>query len=114
MDKPLLKNHRTMGYEVGRIPAPDLPGRELVVLQTGPEPLRDLQTAPAHTLMPVQPLEPVLALRVEVAEAIERAQFFGADPVTIYEAILAELAENGVKPPEKAKKRRATRDSQGR
>ncbi len=44
MDRQLLKSHRLFGYEVGRMPSPDAPGKELVVLRTDPSPISGLRS----------------------------------------------------------------------
>jgi len=74
----LVRNHRTMGYEVTRAPGPD--GRDLAILQTSPT---AQAVAPAHLLLPVSADEAVFEARMAVAAAIERARFLGVDAETL-------------------------------
>jgi hypothetical protein len=91
MDRQLLKSHRLFGYEVGRMPSPDAPDKELVVLRTDPSPISGLQVAPAHTLMPATTQEVLLRFRVDLHNALEQALFFGASREDLYAAAEAEL-----------------------
>lgn len=78
MTRQLLKNHRTMGYEIGRTTADD--GREFVILQTAPH---KEEAAFARMLRPVTPDEAVFDARVLFLEAVEQARFLGLDAETI-------------------------------
>ncbi|MBC8076886.1 MAG: hypothetical protein H7Y32_12480 [Chloroflexales bacterium] len=78
---------------VGRIPNPDAPGRELVVLRTEPSAISGLQVAPAHTLMPATPQEVLLRLRLDIHNALEQALFFGARREELRAAVAAELQD---------------------
>ncbi len=93
MDRQLLKSHRLFGYEVGRMPSPDAPGKELVVLRTDPSPISGLQVAQAHTLMPATAQEVLLRFRVDLHNALEQALFFGASREELYAAAEAELRD---------------------
>ena len=72
----LMRSHRTLGYELGRIPDPANPGRELATLRTGPNP-QDLVVSPAQMLAPAQPQELAFDLRMQLVNVIERARFLG-------------------------------------
>jgi hypothetical protein len=76
-DQPrLVRSHRTLGYELGRISDPANPGRELSTLRTGPNP-QDMTVSPAHMLAPVQPQELAFDIRMQLHAVIERARFLG-------------------------------------
>ena len=92
-NKPLLKSHRVIGYEVGRMPNPDAPGKELVILRTDPSPTSGMQVTPAHTLMPATIQEVLLRLRVDIRNALDQALFLGATPADVEAAVAAELEE---------------------
>lgn len=74
MNKPLLRSHRAIGYEVARTMTDD--GTELVILQTAPH----AQTvSPAHMLMPVTDADRQFEARMQLIQAIEKARFLGLD-----------------------------------
>ena len=82
----LVRNHRTMGYEVAR--TTDADGKELAILQTSPT----AQTvALAQLLMPVTRDEAAFEARMALVAAIERCRFLGVEPETIRALLDEEL-----------------------
>jgi len=90
-DQPrLVRSHRTLGFELGRIPDPANPGRELSTLRTGPNP-QDLAVSPAHMLAPAQAQELAFDLRMQLNAVIERARFLGVPLDTLRSLLDEEL-----------------------
>ena len=93
MPRQLLKSHRVFGFEVGRLPDPELSGRDLVVLHVSPSPVSGLQVSPAHMLMPATITDVLLQLRADVRNALDQAVFLGASPSDLKAALFAELPD---------------------
>jgi hypothetical protein len=95
--RQLVRSHGVLGYEVGRVPAPDNPEHTLVVVQTRSHLAGEsLKTVPAHMTREASTEDAITAIRAQLAAIIEQALFFDLAPEDIERAFRGEL-EHGAK-----------------